>query len=191
MLMQPGGRSNSNVDMKKANQDDEILNQYIGVLAKLCESDHFIDNNMNTIRGPLEMVEDDHKIEICNRLNGDLWVCIYDYIRKMSFANNVQKITRMQNVLRITNIIEFIGNAYPYSILQLMKVKVNSGKIGAKKRMKQLEYDEGEIIVSYILKLFYTATSIDINDIFTILDKEMYIDALFKLYQSLLLCMKN
>ena len=90
-----------------------------------------------------------------------------------------------------TNIIEFIGNAYPYSISQLMKVKFNSVKSGAKKRMKQLEYDEGEIIVSYILKIFYTGTSIDINDIFTILDKEMYIDALFKLYQSLLLCMKN
>ena len=99
MQIPPGGRSNSNVDMKKANQDDEILNQYIGVLAKLCKSDHFIDNNMNTIRRPLEMVEDDHKIEICNRLNGDMWGCIYDYIRKMSFANNVQKITRMQKMI--------------------------------------------------------------------------------------------
>ena len=38
MQMQPGGRSNSNVDMKKANQDDEILNQYIGVLAKLSKA---------------------------------------------------------------------------------------------------------------------------------------------------------
>jgi Ca2+-binding EF-hand superfamily protein len=206
-------RSDGNNNTKS--YGDAIFYEYIGVLAKLCKGDHFVEDNNNDgadlpRRSSLIVIDDDQKIGICNSLNNNIWQHMYHYLRKISFVNNVQTITKIQNVLNITNVLEFIGNAYPYSFSKLVKSRVgyssgssndvlidssnvfNVEKVKTQKaRSKQLEFDEGEILVSYILKIFYSVTSINTNDFVGKSNKDHYIDSIFKLYRAILLCIKN